>query len=244
MGSVAAITGDSASHMALNHDFLEYRRCVLGEDFEEIFKLRYKSYHGNDLIPSNDVGMLYDKYDELDNAFHFSVHYGGFQVSTLRLHIVSRENPVSPTYDLFRDVLEGRIAAGESFVDPTRFAADPEWSTALRFLPQVTLRLAVAACEHFKVTSCLTMVREEHAGFYKRYFHVDRVADPRAQPNALASCALYESRVDTNMARTLARYPIFRSTPREQRQLFADAPDRPDAPLTIIPQLEVELAAR
>ncbi|MBK8457496.1 MAG: hypothetical protein IPL47_10635 [Phyllobacteriaceae bacterium] len=224
-----------------NQNILEYRKCVIGEDYEEIFRLRYKSYHGNDLIPSNSSGMLFDKYDELSNAFHFAVYYGGNLVSTLRLHIVFSSKPVSPTYDLFRDVLEERVSRGETFVDPTRFAADPEWSASLRFLPQVTLRLAVAACSYFNVTSCLTMVREEHAGFYKRYFHVDRIADPRAQPNALASCALFGSRCDINMIKTTQKYPVFRSTPLEQRQLFAKPVGQVGVALNVIPQLEVEL---
>lgn len=220
---------------------VEYRRCKISEDREAAYRLRYRAYHGNHLIPSNPTGMLRDRYDETENCFIFAVYYGGEMVSTIRLHLVSKEHAVSPTFDLFRDVLEERIERGETFIDPTRFAADPEWAPVLRFLPQLTLRLAVAACAYFDVTSCLTMVREEHAGFYRRYFHADRIADPRAQPNALAECALFESRCDINMKRTVERFPIFESTARERRALFAESARGGGETLTVLPQLSVSL---
>lgn len=222
---------------------IEYRRCDLPEDLEAVFKLRYKAYHGNGLIPPNPVEMFRDVYDKSPNRHIFAVYCNGHMVSTIRLHVVTKETPVSPTYDLFSDVLGPRIAAGETFIDPTRFAADPDWTPILRFLPQVTLRLAVAACAFYDVTSCLTMVREEHAGFYRRYFHANRIADPRAQPNALAECALFESRCDINMKRTIERFPIFESSPRERQKLFARVPAGQVSPLTIIPKLSVELNA-
>ena len=61
---------------------------------------------------------------------------------------------------------------GETFVDPSRLAAEPEMAATHRGLPYVTVRLAVAASLHFNVTSCLSTIREEHRAFYQRVLDI------------------------------------------------------------------------
>lgn len=214
---------------------IEYRRCESGEDIEDIYRLRYRSYLAAGMIRADASRKVSDTYDDLPNAYRFGLFFEGNLISTIRLHLVTREEPMSPSVSVFGDVLGPRIAAGESFVDPSRFAAGSEWSGSLRVLPYVTLRLAVIACEHFRADYCLTAVKQEHTGFYHRIFNARAASEPRRYPGLTCPVQLYDSNCAANLGRTIQRFPFFRSTAMEQRLLFA-RPNRGElSPLTILP---------
>lgn len=213
----------------------EYRFCEGGEDLEAIYRLRYDSYLAAGMVREDALRMVTDRYDELPNAYRYGVFYEGILVSTVRLHYVNAEFPISPSSEVFGDVLEPRIARGDTFVDPSRFAAAAEWSRTLRVLPYVTLRLAVLACKYFNPTSCLTAIKEEHSAFYARIFRSVPVTPPRAYPGLTVPVHLLESRCSENMEDTIRRFSFFRSTAFERRMLF-ERPKRGElAPLTILP---------
>src|SRR5690606_5979414 len=70
---------------------VEYRRCENGEDLEDIYRLRYKSYHSAGLIRSNSERKIADEHDESETAYCFGVYYEGKLISTIRLHHVTAE---------------------------------------------------------------------------------------------------------------------------------------------------------
>ncbi len=109
-------------------DRIEYRFCDSGEDLEAIYRLRYEAYLQAGMLKPNASRMVRDKFDDLPNSYRYGVFFEDQLVSTLRLHFVSAKYPVSPSTEVFGDVLGPRLAAGETFVDPSRFAADSEWS--------------------------------------------------------------------------------------------------------------------
>ena len=147
----------------------------------------------------------------------------------------TRSFPVSPSTDVFGDILLDRIAAGESFVDPSRFAADSEWSATLRVLPYLTLRLAVVACEYFKPTYCLTAIKPEHSAFYQRIFRVRTGGRAEILPGPDGAGVSLPVKCADNLQSTIERFPFFNSTAYEQRLLFS-RPQRGElAPLTILP---------
>ena len=216
-------------------DRVEYRLCDRGEDLEAIYRLRYNSYLQAGMVKPDASHMVHDRFDDLPNSYRFGVFVEGELASTIRIHFASARMPISPSTEVFSDVLGQRVAAGESFVDPSRFAADPELSASLRCLPYITLRLAVVACNHFDATSCLTAIKEEHASFYHRIFRSKQVAPPRTYPGLTVPVHLYESRCADNMQVTLDRFPFFYSTRFEQRMLFNRTPRGELAPLTSLP---------
>jgi N-acyl-L-homoserine lactone synthetase len=222
---------------------VEYRFCDRGEDLEAIYRLRYESYLRAGMLAPNAARMVMDSYDDLPNSYRFGVFYDGLLVSTLRLHAVSAKNPLSPSTEVFGDVLMPRIAAGESFVDPSRFAADPEWSSQLKVLPYITLRLAVVACEHFNPTYCLTAIKEEHTGFYQRIFRSSQAVLPRTYPGLTIPVYLFQSKCSENLGNTIERFPFFASSPFEQRLLFQRPRRGEPAPLTVLPTAKYSLAA-
>jgi len=216
-------------------EHVEYRLCDGAEDLEAIYRLRYNSYIHAGMVKPDASRMVKDKFDDLPNSYRFGVFFDGDLVSTIRIHYVSAKYPVSPSVDVFGDVLTRRLAAGETFIDPSRFAADVDVSSSLRVLPYVTLRLAVVACNYFNATYCLTAIKVEHSAFYHRIFRSEQAVPPRNYPGLTVPVHLFQSKCSANMQTTLDRFPFFNSTPFEQRMLFQRPKNGELAPLTILP---------
>jgi hypothetical protein len=213
----------------------EYRRCDKGEDLEDIYRLRYKSYRFSDMVGENPTQIIHDTLDETPNCYKFGIYLDGDLVSTLRLHHASRRHPLSPSTMVYGDILHPMMAAGDSFIDPSRFAADPEWSRIHPQIPYLTLRLAGMACFHFDAPYCLSVIRQEHAGFYKRIYCSEQIGEQRTYPGLNYPVVLYRATVAQIRERALSRYPFFRSTAMEQRMLFAKPGAGELAPLTVLP---------
>ncbi|WP_395450175.1 hypothetical protein ACHMW7_10435 [Aminobacter sp. UC22_36] len=225
-----------ARHVYALLERTEYRRCESGEDFENIYRLRYNSYRMNSLVPESASRMVHDHFDELPNCHTFGIYVDDRLVSTLRLHNVSAEMPMSPALSVYQDLLTPRLAAGEVFIDPSRFAVDVEWSRVYPPIPYITLRLAGMACFHFNAPFCISMIREDHAAFYKRIYRARAIGDARPYGGVINCFALlYQADVLAIKNETYARFPFFKSTPMEQRLMFGKPPKGELAPLTILP---------
>lgn len=233
------ISADEVSTFAKNVSALlertEYRRCDKGEDLEDIYRLRYKSYRLSDMVSEKPDQIIHDDLDEAPNCFKFGIYVDGELVSTLRIHHASATTPWSPSTMVYGDILDPMLAKGDTFIDPSRFAADPEWSRIYPQIPYLTLRLAGMACFHFEAPYCLSTIRPEHAGFYKRIYCSDQIGDLRSYPGLNYQVVLYRANVQAIRERSFARYPFFKSTPTEQRLLFAKPGNGELAPLTILP---------
>lgn len=223
---------------------IEYRRCESGEDLEAVYRLRYKAFHAHGLLDTIVEQKLVDHLDETPNCYSFGVFMDNELVSTVRLHHLTKEVPAAPIMTVFGDRLMPRLARGESFIDPSRLSIDPDLSSsANRALPYVTLRLAVIANSYFNTTSCVSMIRGEHKAFYNRVFGSVQVGSSRVYPPFTMPIYFYESRCDENMARTIERFPFFRSTASERRMLFVRPVRGEPTPLTILPTAKYLKAA-
>lgn len=221
----------------------QYRRAESGDEKEAIYRLRYQAYKASSLIDELPDNSFSDAYDEKPNCRKFAVYFNDHLVSTLRIHFLTREHPYSPAMSVFPDMLGPRLDRGETFVDPSRLAADPTWTAIMSQIPFITLRLAVAATEYFEATACLAMVRDDHTAFYRRYFHAERLAAPRVYPSVTVLGHLFESNRLHNLNRTLERFPFFRSTSMERRLLFAQIADSSRVPISITPNIGAETVA-
>lgn len=222
---------------------VEYRRCESGEDIEAIYRLRYKAYRQNGFLAENASQMMSDDLDDAPNCYRFGVFIDNELVSTVRIHHITKEQPYGPIMSVFGDILTPRLERGESFVNPTLFAANPDKGVAHRALPYLTLRLAVIANTFFNSTNCVCVIRQEHTGFYQRIFGSVQVGEPRSYPPFTVPVMCYDSDCSINMQRTLQRFPFFRSTASERRMLFAKAPQGELSPLTILPTAKYQRAA-
>jgi hypothetical protein len=228
-------TSSLASKVFALLEKVEYRRCDKGEDLEDIYRLRYKAYRSNDMVPDDERHSISDELDETQNVYRFGIYVEQRLVSTMRIHHVTRDQPASPSTKAFGDVVQPMLDAGQTFVCMSRFASDPEWTRVYPQLAYVTLRLAGMACFFFEASYGLSTVREDHAGFYRRTYYSEQISEARSYPGVFNKVILFRTNPYANKERYYARFPFFRSTPMERRMLF----QRPEAgelmPLTILP---------
>ncbi len=223
-------------------DRIEYRRCESGEDLEAIYRVRYNSYLLNGIIDPNPTKLYFDDIDDAPNCHRYGVYLDGLLVSTVRIHVIDRVQRLSPSTIAFADIMNPRLDAGEVFIDPSRFATDPDAASQNPLIPYITLRIAVAASIHYDADYCLSTVRVDHAGFYRKIFQSTKIAEPRAYPGSKVPVVMYQGDVRV-IPDVYRRYPFFRSSPVERKLLF----DRPSlgarAPLTIIPSVRLPAKA-
>ncbi|WP_274627722.1 N-acyl amino acid synthase FeeM domain-containing protein [Arvimicrobium flavum] len=233
--SASGRASDFVRHVFALLEKAEYRRCESGEDLEDIYRLRYKAYRANDMVPDTDNRRIHDELDETPNAYRFGIYIDGVLLSTLRVHHVTRITPLSPSTKAFGDIVYPMLEAGDTFVCPSRFASDPEWTRSYPHLAYVAMRLAPMACFHFGARYGLSTVREDHAGFYRRIYYSEPLSEPRSYPGVFNRVVLYRTDAHQNQSRFFTRFPFFRSTETERRMLFAEPAPGELAPLTVLP---------
>ncbi len=217
-------------------DRAQYRRIDGGEELEAIYKLRYRAYVRHNLVPPNPDEIVTDSFDSLPNCSKFGIYIDGDLAATIRLHHVTKDTPHSPTMEVFGDVLRGRLDNGLTYIDPSRFAVSPQWASNKLAMPAITMRIAFMACLHFSAPYCITMIRKEHAVFYKQMFGSRQVGQPRNYDGVInCDALLYEGEIASVREQIEVRFPFFASTAVERRLLF----DRPsigeNAPLIVLP---------
>lgn len=220
MPSPVASTNALFRNIASFLDRVEYRLCRDAHDMTEIAKLRYRAYSGGSLYAQNELDQLIDDLDYSPNCFVFGIFLDGILVSTIRIHYVSNECTDSLSAKIFPDIVLPRVAQGEAFIDPTKFAVDPEFAGKIRALPFLTIRMASMACEYFPVNGVLTLIAGHHSGFYEKIFKAKTVGEPRAVEGVLVQpklmiCSKYDFR-----DHVLTNYPFLLPRPGEPEALF------------------------
>lgn len=227
MKSVAEPRAPLEMRGAALFDRVDYRLIETPEERDAVYEMRYRAYLHGGLISPSASHRIIDSYDEAPNAWIFGIYLDGELCSSLRLHVLTPEQRMSYTSELFGDVLHPRLDRGEVFVDPARFAADPEKSQRFHELPYLTLRLAYLACDHFKADLGLAMVRTDHQAFYRRVFLHETLTEPRPFPGWHSrQVVLMASDFAKLRERVLTRFPIMRSSAFERRMLFDRAGQR------------------
>ena len=209
-------------------DRVDYRLVDTPEERECIYKMRYRAYRHGGLILPTEAERVSDAYDDAPNAWIFGVYVDGELCSSIRLHVLTPEWRMSFSTEFFGDILNDRLDQGEIFVDPARFAADPEKAQRFPELPYLTVRLGYLACDHFNADTGLALVRPDHQAFYRRVLLSETIGEPRPFPSfsGSKSVVLMASDFRAVRDRILTRFPIMRSTALEQDMLFDRANHR------------------
>jgi|TARA_A100001391_G_scaffold132977_1_gene91988 hypothetical protein len=204
---------------------VEYRRVRLDEQFDPVYRLRYEAYRREDGIAVNAEQIARDHLDFTPNAMCHGVYIDGVLVSSIRLHFATAEHRDSPCMRMYPDLLNDMLDAGQTYIDPSRFAADREATLAIPALPFLTLRIAAMACEYYDADYCLSGVRDEHAAFYKRVFGSREIAGYSQYPGMTFPVKLYAAEVSDIRNRVADRFPFFMSTPDERDRMFGPDSD-------------------
>jgi hypothetical protein len=199
---------------------VDYRLAETDEEKQAVFRLRYQAYLREGAIGPNRSEALTDHFDETDNGWVFGIYIDGRLASSIRVHVASQERPISPSLEVFRDLLEPELALGKKVIDPTRFVTDPDMARRHAELAYVTVRLGFVAGEHFNAEIGIASVRSEHKAFYRRLFGLDEACEARRGPGLVKPVSLMKIEYASVRPQILSRYPFMRSTVFERRMLF------------------------
>ena len=202
----------------------DYRLATSREDRHDVYKMRYDAYLREGAIEENNTGLFHDDYDDMENCWIFSISIDGKPISSIRLHVISKQCRKGPALDVFPDIVSPMIESGKVLIDPTRFVADEEATQEYPELPYLTLRAACMASEYFEADYCLATVRREHAAFYKRVFRSQLLCEPRPYPTLTKPICLMKADVSEIRDKLMRRYPIFESSLTERRMIFEQNP--------------------
>lgn len=201
-------------------DNVDYRLAETPEEREEIYRLRYRAYLREGAIRPSNEQRVTDRFDDMPNSWIFGVYLDGVLASSIRISVASPEHPITPSMDVFPDLLEAELSAGKTIIDPTRFVADPSREKRFPELPYVTLRLAYISCGFFNADLGLASVRAEHQAFYRRVFMYQPVSAPRDYPGLIKPICLMAVDYPAMRDKVFERYPYLRSSFFERRMLF------------------------
>ncbi len=225
MRSMAGTTTAAIGRYSNLLDHVDYRLARTPAEKEEIYNLRYRAYlREGAILPSADERIA-DQYDEAPNAWTFGVYVHGELYSSLRVSVLTSEWRMSPSVELFGEVLHPELDKGRVFIDSTRFVADPAKARHMPELPYVTVRLGSMAGVHFNADYGLAIVRAEHQAFYRRVFLQETWCEPRLYPGLVKPVGLMAAHLPTVRDKVLVRYPFLHSSAFERRMLFERSGD-------------------
>lgn len=227
------ITGFSASVMRFLES-IEYRRVDNADDLEDVARIRYKAFTMVGLAPQNGE-LLIDDLDFKPNAHVMGIFFDEQLVSTIRVHHVTSAQRDSVAVSHFPDVMNPLLDAGQTFIDPVRFAADPDIMREYPALPYLTLRVATMATDYFHTDYCLSVIKPNHRAFYKRIFNSHPLVEPRYFPKYDSNIELHASNAHVELQKIYDRFPFFNSQLCERRLMFAPRQELYMPPLTIRP---------
>ena len=207
-------------------DQVDYRLVQTPEEKDEIYRLRYRAYLREGAVQPSAEGRVIDQFEDAPNAWPFGVYFHGELYSSIRVSVLTSEWRMSPSVELFGDVLHPELDKGKVIIDSTRFVADPERARDFPELPYVTVRLGSMAGVHFNADYGLAIVRPEHQAFYRRVFLHETWCEPRLYPGLVKPVGLMAAHLPTVRDRVLARYPFLRSSAFERRTLFERSGER------------------
>ncbi|WP_394687954.1 acetyltransferase [Hoeflea sp.] len=214
---------------------VEYRRIDNADDLEDIARLRYKAFTMVGLARENAKAHLIDDLDFKPNAHVMGIFFDEQLVSTIRVHHLTDAQRDGVATARFPDIMHPLLDAGKTFIDPVRFAADPEIMREYPALPYLTLRVATMATVYFDVDYCLSVIMPSHRAFYKRVFRSFEMAPARYVEQYQHYLELHAADAHELKRTLFDRYPFFNSQPSERRMMFAPHSELMMPPLTIRP---------
>jgi hypothetical protein len=220
----AATAGLRRSVNLLDH--VDYRLAETPAEREDIYRLRYRAYLREGAIVPSESQLVRDDYDDAPNAWIFGIYMYGELCSSIRVSVATPEWRMSPSVELFGDLLHPELDKGRIFIDPTRFVADPEKAKRFPELPYATVRLGYVAGVHFNADVGLALVRPEHQAFYRRLFLQESWGEPRLLTGLLKPVGLMAAHYPTMRDKVFARYPYLHSSAFERRMLFQRSSER------------------
>ena len=169
--------------------------ALTGRQMDEVFRLRFQSYHNGGFINANATRMFSDQYDGFENARSILIYQEGLPVASVRVCLLQPgSSRTLPAMSIFGDEIGHEMsrdplpAIRNRAVELNRLVRSPAHEHNYGLL-LILYRLAgyLAIAHHFRMMFCC--VRTNHVSFYRRlgYDHVS--SEPRTYPGL--SCPMH-----------------------------------------------------
>ena len=159
-----------AERVAKMLERVECRPAVSAGDREAAYRLRYDAYLRRNLLTPRVDAMLYDeRYDPIPSALTTVTYIDGELASTVRVHVFTDPQTVSPANDVFPEVLHPLLSSRRVVVEPSRLAASAEMAAKFPELPYFALRPPWMAAQHFNADFIVLSCASGHEGFIGGY---------------------------------------------------------------------------
>ncbi len=198
---------------------VEYRRMIDFPDREAVFHLRREAY-------ANRMGVAKEwAAEKVDDAYEpNSATIGLFidkkLVGSFKVTVATAEYPESQSGKAFPDEVNRELALGKMFIDPGRFVADQKATLEFPELPYLLMKVPVMACQYFDADECFSLIRKEHHTFYRRVFNAEILAGPAWCEPLNFDWVLMTSKVHQVRDSVFKRFPFWKASFLEMRQLF------------------------
>jgi hypothetical protein len=212
-----------ADRVAKMLECVEHRPALRRADRETAYRLRYEAYLRENLLTPRLEAMLYDEiYDNSPNSLTTMTYIEGELASTLRVHVITDEVAVSPTCDVFPDVLAPHLRRHRLIVDSSRLAARADMARRFPELPYFATRPGWMAAHHFNADYMVLSCAGAHQAYYRRVLRFQTWCGLRSYPKVTAKVVCMGLEFAAESDGVEARYPSFRSTPTEREALFSE----------------------
>ena len=115
---------------------VEHRPAMCQADRKAAYRLRYEAYLRENLLNQRLDAMLYDEvYDASPNSLTTVTYVDGELASTVRVHVITDKEGISPARDVFPDVVTPYLRAQRVIIDPSRLAARADMARRFPELP-------------------------------------------------------------------------------------------------------------
>jgi hypothetical protein len=200
---------------------VEHRIATTDNERDAVFRLRYEAYVRNGLMEQRLDRKLFDeRYDNAANAWTAMTFVDGELAGSVRVSMGAGADADLPCVRVYPDVAKPRLIGGATAVEYTRLSAKLSLSSAFPELVYVIMRPGYMAADHFCADLAVATPRLEHMPFYRRTFEFTEWCEPRPYPGLTAKFACMGVDFQRARARVEARYPFYKSAPRERDALF------------------------
>jgi len=205
---------------------VEYRRMVDFEDREAVYHLRRDAYsrHKGD---SEDWGATSIDPAHEPNAVTIGLFIDKKLVGSFKVTVVTQQYPDCQSRNFFTEEVDVELAKGKMFIDPGRFVADTKATRDYPELPYLLMKVPVMACQYFDADECFSLIRKEHHTFYRRVFHANDLAGPKWYDPLEIEALLLTSNVHQVRENVFTRFPFWKASFLEMRQLFGPVENMP-----------------
>ena len=197
----------------------EYRRMVDFEDREAVYHLRRRAYAKNNSNAEEWAAEAIDDPHE-ENSETIGLFIDGRLVGSVKVTVATQAYPDCQSRKYAPEAIDALLSNGGVYIDPGRLVADPEATREFPELPYLLIKIPILACQYFEAHSCLSLVMIRHASFYRRVFNSNPITEPFWCEPLQSDLVLMCGSVDDVRTSVLRRFPFWKSSYLEMRQMF------------------------